>query len=153
MEIRTLKEWKLNKATSVYITLTDLNGNKIDVEKISVKIKDGDGKLIDSAEEVKKLNLGNYIAVLKVEEEIGSYFVEVDTYYNGELGSDVLSVEVEETEISILTKILNFLKKIWEALTKFKIVTPKENLTETYETSYINQSINQTITNQTNSTV
>jgi len=57
-----------------------------------------------------------------------------------------LSIEVEESEISILTKILDFLKKIWESLTKFKIVVPKENLTET---SYINQ----TIINQTNTSI
>jgi len=155
MEIRTLKVWEREKGTSVYITLTDLNANKIDVEKISVKIRDGDGNLADSSKEVKKINLGNYIAILKVDEEngLGSYFVEVDAYYNGELGSDVLTVEVEESEISILTKILNFLKKIWEALTKFKIVAPEEtNLIN--KTAYINQTIpiNQTI-NETNSTI
>ena len=126
MNIRTRKEWKVNKGSTVYITITDLNENKKDAEKIAVALRNGDGNLLDSADEVKKLSLGSYIAILK-SDEIGDVVIEATAIHEGEEGSGVVSVTVEETEVSILTKIWNFLQRIWASLTKFKIVSPSSN--------------------------
>ena len=65
MRVKTQKKWKMDKETSIYIDFEDLYGRSINPDKLSVSINYMNGTIIDSVEEIKRINLGIYIANLK----------------------------------------------------------------------------------------